>query len=174
MLILFASVFSAMCCKASKCRQLVTLICESTQAYYLILQLRHRYVFFFFWNGKRSSQCVICCKQIYSLCQPGTLLHSADSCVLYSTWHDFLVYSRALIHSSSCMCSCDVSLCVGSLGAWREVHGGQNGSAVVMTIIILITVLHKKVTGFTWGCSFLVQQSLVFCFAWQVSCYFRA
>lgn len=72
-----------------------------------------------------------------------------------------------LIHSSSCMHSCDVSLCVGSRGAWSEVHVGQYGSAVVMTIILLITVLHKKVIGCTGGCSFVVQQSLVFCFAWQ-------
>lgn len=42
------------------------------------------------------------------------------------------------------MHSCDVSLCVGSRGAWSEVHVGQYGSAVVMTIILLITVLHKK------------------------------
>ncbi len=52
-----------------------------------------------------------------------------------------------LKHSSSCMHSCDVSLCVGSRGAWSEVHVGQYGSAVVMTIILLITVLHKKVIG---------------------------
>lgn len=38
------------------------------------------------------------------------------------------------------MHSCDVSLCVGSRGAWSEVHVGQRGSAVVMTIIISITV----------------------------------
>ncbi|KAM7394408.1 hypothetical protein PAMP_021213 [Pampus punctatissimus] len=51
---------------------------------------------------------------------------------------------KVLIHSSSCMHSCDVSLCVGSRGAWREVHVGQYRSAVVMTIILLINVLHKK------------------------------
>lgn len=45
------------------------------------------------------------------------------------------------------MHSWDVSLCVGSLGAWREVHGGQNGSAVVMTIIILITAAQKGDRG---------------------------
>lgn len=54
-----------------------------------------------------------------------------------------------LIHGSLCMHSCDVSLCVGSRGAWSEVHVGQYGSAVVMTIILLITVLHKKVIGCT-------------------------
>lgn len=49
------------------------------------------------------------------------------------------------------MHSCDVSPCVGSRGAWSEVHVGQYESAVVMTIILLINVLSYKVIGCTQG-----------------------
>ena len=49
-------------------------------------------------------------------CLLSEFLCSADLFVLFSTWHDFYVYS--------CMHSCDVSLCVGSRGAWIEVHVG--------------------------------------------------
>lgn len=92
-------------------------------------------------------------------------------CAPLSTPHD----SSALIRSSSCMHSCDVSLCVGSRGAWSEVHVGQYGSAVVMTIVLLITALHKKKKKVTWrtrGRRSVDQQSLVsFAFvAWQGSC----
>lgn len=81
------------------------------------------------------------CKRSLSMCLVSKFLQ-----ICMCSW--FLRVLSVLIHSSSCMHSCDVSLCVGSRGAWSEVHVGQYGSAVVMTIILLITVLHKKVI---WG-----------------------
>lgn len=103
-----------------------------------------------------------CCDRCVSAreLQPPSL---RSLCAPLSTRHD----SSALLHSSSCMHSCDVSLCVGSRGAWSEVHVGQYGSAVVMTIVLLITELHKtkkkkkKVTWRTRGCRSVDQQSLV-------------
>lgn len=92
--------------------------------------------------GKCCAQCVnvkgagVCASSVSS---------SADLYVLFSTW--FLSVLSVLIHSSSCMHSCDVSLCVGSRGAWSEVHVGQYGSAVVMTIILLITAAQKRWLG---------------------------
>lgn len=86
---------------------------------------------------------------------------------MFSTLHHLSVYS-VLTHISSCMRSCDVSLCGGGRGAWSEVHVGQYGSAVVMTIILLKTVI-----GCTCGWCPVVHQSLVFRFAWQDSCYCR-
>lgn len=53
-------------------------------------------------------------------------------------------------------------------------HVGQYGSAVVMTIILLITVLHKKkkrVTGCPRGCSFVccpAESRLLLCMAEQL------
>ncbi len=80
------------------------------------------------------------------MCLVDNLLFFRFECALLNMPR-FLSALSVLKHSSSCMHSCDVSLCVGSRGAWSEVHVGQYGSAVVMTIILLITVLHKKVIG---------------------------
>lgn len=70
---------------------------------------------------------------------------------------------------------------VMSVFVWEAVvHGvrcmlGSMGPAVVMTIILSITALHKKVTWRTRGRSSVDQQSLVsFAFAWQGSCHSRA
>lgn len=132
-------------------------VCFPAEIKYLTLRLWHTLVFALVSTAEQCcDRCVNVCTIVYAL--------------LNMTW--FLSVLSVLIDSSLCMHSCDVSPCVGSRGAWSEVHVGQYGSAVVMTIILLINVLHKKVIGCTRGCSF--QQSLVFCFAWQGNCYSRA
>lgn len=108
---------------------------------------------------------VVISVQRSSACRPQVALFCRLVRALVNmTW--FLSVLSALIHSSSCMHSCDVSLCVGSRGAWSEVHVGQYGSSVVMTIILLKCAVQKekrkKVNWCTWGCSFaLLHQSLV-------------
>lgn len=95
-------------------------------------------------------------------------------CVLLNvTW--FLRVLSVLLDSSPCMHSCDVSPCVGSRGAWSEVHVGQCESAVVMTIILLINVLRlKRWLGAHEGEVFSTVFCVFFCFAWRGSCYSRA
>lgn len=90
-------------------------------------------------TAEKKKCCDLCVNIKRAMCPVSKLFVCA---LLNMTW--CLVVLSVLIHGSSCMHSCDVSLCVGSRGAWSEVHVGQYGSAVVMTIILLITVLHKK------------------------------
>lgn len=123
---------------------------------------------------------VVISVQRSSACRPQVALFCRLVRALVNmTW--FLSVLSALIHSSSCMHSCDVSLCVGSRGAWSEVHVGQYGSSVVMTIILLKCAVQKiknkkkgKLVYVRLQFCSSSSKSRLFRFAWQSSCYSRA